>query len=121
MEFLRREKSISDSSLFEHHHQKITQFVYNVHHFSSQYGREDSKSYAAINLISSPSVYPNYGDFMESCVMVKHIFNIIYIWAFLTFNLKQKRTYGPWWSTINFKSSLKEPLFISQDFIGKKK
>lgn len=40
-----------------------------------------------------------------------------------TFLCKLKRTYGPWWkdlpSNMKFSPTLKEPLFISQDFIGK--
>lgn len=72
---IQRKKSPSSSvhgaNPFEYHQQKVTQYVYNVLDFSSQYGRESSKSYSVINLISGPSVYPNYGDHMESCVLVR--------------------------------------------------
>ena len=79
---------------------KINLFVLDIIDFSSQYGKESSKSYTIANLRSGPNHYPRYGDFLESCVL---------------------RTYGPWWldlpSNINVPTSTK-PLYISQDFIG---
>jgi F-box/leucine-rich repeat protein 4 len=79
---------------------KINLFVLDIVDFSSQYGKEFSKSYTIANLRSAPNHFPRYGDFLESCVL---------------------RTYGPWWldspSNINVPISAK-PLFISQDFIG---
>lgn len=50
--------------------QTSQQFVFDVLKFSSQYGKENSKSYAAVNLKSTPNHYPKYGDFLESCVLV---------------------------------------------------
>lgn len=75
---LRRETISPNLVDSQHQHQKITQNVYNILDFSSQYGREGSKSYSVINLISGSSVYPNYGDFMESCVLVRFFFSSLY-------------------------------------------
>lgn len=79
---LRRERISPNLVDSQHQHQKITQNVYNILDFSSQYGREGSKSYSVINLISGSSVYPNYGDFMESCVLVRFFFSSL---RFLSF------------------------------------
>lgn len=76
-------------------------FVSDIVDFSSQYGKECSKSYTVFNLRGAPNHFPKYGDFLESCVL---------------------RTYGPWWldlpSTIRI-SVTNQPLYISTDFVGK--
>jgi F-box/leucine-rich repeat protein 4 len=81
---------------------KISQFVQDVIDFSSQYGKEHSKSYTACNIRSMPTHYPKYGDYLECCVF---------------------RTYGPWWLNEMLPSFIKMPAqvetrFISDDFIG---
>ena len=43
-------------------------YVQDVIDFSSQYGKELSKSYTVANIRSFPTHYPRYGDFLESCV-----------------------------------------------------
>ena len=78
---------------------KVHLFVADIGDFSSQYGKEQSKSYTVANLRAGPNHYPRYGDFLESCVF---------------------RTYGPWWNILssNIKVPIQaRPLFISQDFI----
>ncbi|KAL0113084.1 hypothetical protein PUN28_012359 [Cardiocondyla obscurior] len=60
----------------ESHIDFVQQFVKNVLSFSSQYGGNNSISYAATNIIGPPNQFPKYGDFA------------------LTFSM---RTYGPWW------------------------
>lgn len=62
---------IEDSNLTKDHSSKIHQFVHNIVDFSSQYGKENSKSYSVLNLKSGPYNFPKYGDFLESCVLVK--------------------------------------------------
>ncbi|KAM7303011.1 hypothetical protein ISCGN_018519 [Ixodes scapularis] len=52
------------------------QNVSEVTGFSCQYGSYNSISYVAVNVVGSPQVYPEYGDFAE------------------TFST---RSYGPWW------------------------
>ncbi len=47
-------------------------YVNEIIDFSSQYGKEGSKSYAICNLRGQPNHYPRYGDFIESCVLVTH-------------------------------------------------
>lgn len=81
---------------------KISQFVQDVIDFSSQYGKEHSKSYTVANIRSMPTHYPRYGDFLECCVF---------------------RTYGPWWMKPMHPAYIKTPpqfetKFISEDFIG---
>lgn len=63
--------------------QYCRQFVYDVAEFSSQYGREDAKSYTVGNLKSSPSIFPNYGDYLESCVLVRLLIVDIFENAYL--------------------------------------
>ena len=78
---------------------KVRLFVSEIADFSTQYGKEQSKSYTVANLRAGPNHYPRYGDFLESCVM---------------------RTYGPWWNILssNIRVPISvQPLFISQDFI----
>ena len=78
---------------------KVRLFVADIADFSTQYGKEQSKSYTVANLRAGPNHYPRYGDFLESCVF---------------------RTYGPWWNmlTSNIKIPIQaRPLFISQDFV----
>ncbi len=41
-----------------------------VHRFSSQYGCETSRGYAAENLAGDARRYPSYGDFTEAFVTV---------------------------------------------------
>lgn len=96
MNLLIRNESISPTQ------NKISQFVQDVIDFSSQYGKEHSKSYTAANIRSMPTHYPRYGDFLECCVF---------------------RTYGPWWLDPMIPSYIKMPTqietkFISEDFIG---
>ena len=50
--------------------QKLSLFVHDVIDFSSQYGKEFSKSYTVANIRSDPVHFPRYGDFLESCVLV---------------------------------------------------
>ena len=80
---------------------KVRLYVAEIGDFSTQYGKEGSKSYTVANLQAGPNHYPRYGDFLESCVF---------------------RTYGPWWSDKFLSSNITipikaRPLFISQDFI----
>jgi hypothetical protein len=49
-------------------------FVQDVLDFSSQYGKEASKSYTVTNIKSGPNHFPKYGDFLESCVLVRPLF-----------------------------------------------
>ena len=56
---------------------EVNQFVLSVVDFSSQYGKEGSKSYTANNLFGEPCKYPLYGDFVESCVLVVHLFSLL--------------------------------------------
>ena len=78
---------------------RVRLFVADIADFSTQYGKEQSKSYTVANLRSGPNHYPRYGDFLESCVL---------------------RTYGPWWQCLPSYISVPikaRPRFISQDFI----
>ncbi|XP_012527515.2 F-box/LRR-repeat protein 4 [Monomorium pharaonis] len=78
----------------------ITQFVKKVHSFSSQYGGNGSISYAAFNIIGQPSIFPNYGDFVQVFAM---------------------RTYGLWWDKAPSRSIDYTPQnnmdVVSQDYI----
>ncbi|XP_071950754.1 F-box/LRR-repeat protein 4-like [Antedon mediterranea] len=56
----------------------VTQFVSNVIHFSSQYGRENSIGYSMTNLVGEPNLLNQYGDYTQAAVL---------------------RTYGIWWLT----------------------
>lgn len=73
-----------------------------VGNFSSQYGSDNSMSYAAANIISGPSVYPDCGDYAE------------------TFST---RSYGPWLldlsvSHATFSAPLPKDRHVkSQDFL----
>ena len=49
--------------------QRVRLFVADIADFSTQYGKEQSKSYTVANLRSGPNHYPRYGDFLESCVL----------------------------------------------------
>ncbi len=100
MNFLSR--SVNQQPFQEQNEQKINLFVQDVIDFSSQYGKELSKSYTVTNIRSQPVHYPRYGDFLEACVL---------------------RTYGPWWLHPMVPTDIRlpkqaEPFFISQDFIG---
>jgi hypothetical protein len=64
------EKSSSLSGLVDEETTATRQFVNDVMDFSSQYGKEASKSYTVYNVKSLPNHYPKYGDFLESCVLV---------------------------------------------------
>ena len=48
----------------------LVQFAKDVTDYSSQYGCENSISYVAYNLSGESSIYPNYGDFTQACVLV---------------------------------------------------
>ena len=54
----------------------IEQFASKVVNFSSQYGTAMSSSYTAINLASSPNIYPNYGDYTDAFVLVSYKLNM---------------------------------------------
>ena len=59
----------------------IQQYAKEVVNFSSQYGSENSISYAATNLAGKETVFPKYGDFTAACVLVnnekKKILNLL--------------------------------------------
>ncbi|CAF0707679.1 unnamed protein product [Brachionus calyciflorus] len=91
----------TNSTMYKDDRMVYYQFVHNVLDFSSQYGKEHSRSYTVSNIRGGITNFPRYGDFLESCVM---------------------RTYGPWWQECNYldqniKQKIQQPLFISQDFI----
>lgn len=46
------------------------QFADRVVCFSSQYGGENSQSYAALNLAGNSYNFPSYGDFTQAFVLV---------------------------------------------------
>ncbi|XP_064456546.1 F-box/LRR-repeat protein 4-like isoform X2 [Ornithodoros turicata] len=80
----------------------LYQDVCEVGSFSSQYGSDNSMSYAAVNVIGPPSVYPDCGDYAE------------------TFST---RSYGPWCLDLSiahttFSGPLPEHRHVrSQDFL----
>ncbi|XP_011884018.1 PREDICTED: F-box/LRR-repeat protein 4-like [Vollenhovia emeryi] len=78
----------------------VQQFVTNVLSFSSQYGGNNSISYAAANIIGPPDKFPMYGDFPQTFTM---------------------RTYGPWWDKAPSRSIDYMPQnnmdVVSQDYI----
>ena len=47
-------------------------FAFDIGDFSSQYGKEGSKSYTVLNVRGGPNHFPQYGDFLESCVLVSN-------------------------------------------------
>jgi len=49
---------------------KVRQFVQEVVDFSSQYGSDTSMSYTMSNLAGQCNIFPNYGDFTQSAVLV---------------------------------------------------
>ena len=53
---------------------EVEQFVQEVVDFSSQYGNETSISYTASNLVGPCNIYPSYGDFTQSAVLVSYLF-----------------------------------------------
>ena len=63
----------------------IQQYAKEVVNFSSQYGSENSISYAATNLAGKETVFPKYGDFTAACVLViiklmkKNFFNLLVV------------------------------------------
>ncbi|KAL6260580.1 hypothetical protein P5V15_008101 [Pogonomyrmex californicus] len=96
-------RNIFTESVFideKNHVDFIEQFVKNVCNFSSQYGSSYSISYTAHNLIGSPRIFPNYGDFPQAFVM---------------------RTYGLWWDKAPSKSidymPQNNPNVVGQDYI----
>jgi len=54
----------------------IRLYVQDVVDFSSQYGSETSISYTVPNVAGRSSIYPNYGDFTQTAVLVCHQFCI---------------------------------------------
>jgi hypothetical protein len=65
-----RKSDNSSSLLVDDDTAPTRQFVHDIMDFSSQYGKEASKSYTVYNVKSFPNHYPKYGDFLESCVLV---------------------------------------------------
>ena len=61
----------------------IEQVVQKVVCFSSQYGADQSQSYAAWNLVGESYNFPSYGDFTQAFVMVG-------IWRELSLNQAYK-------------------------------
>ena len=49
----------------------LVQWVQSVGSFSSQYGGEHSISYSASNIIGKCNVFPEYGDFTSTYVLVR--------------------------------------------------
>ncbi|XP_011688222.1 PREDICTED: F-box/LRR-repeat protein 4-like [Wasmannia auropunctata] len=83
----------------ENHVNFIQQYVKTVRSFSSQYGGNDSISYAATNIIGLPGKFPYYGDFPHTFAM---------------------KTYGPWWDKAPSRSIDYMPQntdVASQDYI----
>jgi len=73
MNFLGMKKSsLKNSDREQFQQQKLSFYVQEVIDFSSQYGKENTKSYTISNIRSAPIHYPSYGDFLESCVLVKY-------------------------------------------------
>jgi len=49
-------------------------YVQEVVDFSSQYGSETSISYTVSNIAGRSSIYPSYGDFTQTAVLVGNLF-----------------------------------------------
>ena len=59
-----------DRNSFPVRNKLLKQWGKKVIDFSSQYGSSTSISYTASNLAEEASIYPNYGDFTQACVLV---------------------------------------------------
>jgi F-box/leucine-rich repeat protein 4 len=80
----------------------IEQIPKSLRNFSSQYGSNNTRSYAVENICTVPEIYPLYGDSTNALVF---------------------RTYGPWWINMpSYKENKnrflrQESEFTSRDFI----
>ena len=63
-------KNVNQESLLPSDSSVAHFFVNDIIDFSSQYGKEGSKSYTVYNVKGGTNHFPRYGDFLESCVLV---------------------------------------------------